>query len=197
MALAQPRTHNDPMASTGRQSSEPLASADGSQQGGRIVVGVDGSQGSLSALLWAFGEARARKIPVHAVFAWQYYPSWVDPGLGSMFPLGYRPGEGVPPDDFTDAAASVKKLLDAAVSQAIESDPDCATDPVRITQETLEGHAAQVLLDSVSGCDMLVVGSHGHGGFVGAMLGSVSQHVVSHSRCPVVVVPAPQRAAKG
>ena len=40
---------------------------------------------------------------------------------------------------------------------------------------------------------MLVVGSHGHGGFIGAMLGSVSQHVVSHSQCPVVVVPSPQR----
>ena len=53
------------------------------------------------------------------------------------------------------------------------------------------------LLDSVSGGDILVVGSHGHSGFVGAVLGSVSQHVVSHSRCPVVVIPAPQRAANG
>lgn len=139
------------------------------------MVGVDGSQGSLSALLWAFGEARARKIAVHAVLAWQYYSGWADPGQGSMFPL----------------------LLRAAISKATESDPDSATDPVRITQETVEGHAAQVLLESVSECDTLVVGSHGHGGFIGAMLGSVSHHVVSHSRCPVVVVPAPQRAAKG
>ncbi len=161
------------------------------------MVGVDGSQGSLNALLWALGEARARKIPVHAVFAWQYHPSWTDPGLGSMFPLGYRPDEGVTANEFSDAAASVNELLAAAVSKATESDPESATDPVRITQETVEGHAAQVLLESVSGCDMMVVGSHGHGGFVGAMLGSVSHHVVSHSRCPVVVVPAPQRAAKG
>jgi len=99
------------MASTGRLSSEPLASADRPQQSGRIVVGVDASQGSLSALLWAFGEAQARKIPVHAVLAWQYHPGWADPGLGRMFPLGYRPGVGVPPDEFTDAAASVKNLL--------------------------------------------------------------------------------------
>jgi nucleotide-binding universal stress UspA family protein len=91
----------------------------------------------------------------------------------------------------------VKTALAAAVSKAIESDPDSAADPVRITQEAVEGHAAQVLLENVSECDMLVVGSHGHGGFVGAILGSVSHHVVSHSRCPVVVVPAPQRAAKG
>ena len=61
----------------------------------------------------------------------------------------------------------------------------------------LRGHAAQVLLKSVSETDTLVVGSHGHGGFIGALLGSVSQHVVSHSRCPVVVVPAPQRTPNG
>ncbi|MGH3969517.1 MAG: universal stress protein, partial [Mycobacterium sp.] len=131
------------------------------------------------------------------VLAWQYHPSWADPGLGSMFPLGYRPGDGVPRDDFADAAASVKDLLAAAVSKATQSDPDTATDPVRITQETVEGHAAQVLLETVSASDLMVVGSHGHGGFIGAILGSISHHVVSHSRCPVVVVPAPQRAAKG
>ena len=111
------RTHNDAMASTGRFSSEPLASADRPQQSGRIVVGVDASQGSLNALLWALGEARARKIPVHAVLAWQYRPSWVDPGLGSMFPLGYVPDDGGPPHEFADAVASVKMLLDAAVSR--------------------------------------------------------------------------------
>ena len=144
------RTHNDAMASTGRFSSEPLASADRPQQSGRIVVGVDASQGSLNALLWALGEARARKIPVHAVLAWQYRPNWVDPGLGSMFPLGYVPDDGGPPHEFADAVASVEKLLDAAVSKATESDPESATDPVRITQETVEGHAAQVLLESVN-----------------------------------------------
>ena len=111
--------------------------------------------------------------------------------------MGYVPDDGGPPHEFADAVASVEKLLDAAVSKATESDPESATDPVRITQEAVEGHAAQVLLESVTGCDTLVVDSHGHGGFVGAMLGSVSHHVVSHSRCPVVVVPAPQRAAKG
>jgi nucleotide-binding universal stress UspA family protein len=168
-------------------------SADGPEQSARIVVGVDGSQGSLNALLWALGEARARKIPVNVVFAWEYHPRWVDPGLGSMLPLAYQPEGRVPADEFADTATSVGKLLDAAISATAESDPDRASGQVLLTREMVQGHAAHVLLKSVSETDMLVVGSHGHGGFIGALLGSVSQHVVSHSRCPVVVVPAPQR----
>jgi nucleotide-binding universal stress UspA family protein len=185
------------MADTGRSTSESLVPADGPHDSARVVVGVDASQGSTNALLWAFGEARARKIPVHAVLAWQYHPPFVDPGMGSMFPLGYQPQDGVPPDDFAKATAAVNDLLDAAIRRANASDPDSEMDPVPMTQETVQGHPAQVLLEGVGESDIMVVGSHGHGGFVGAMLGSISQHVVSHSRCPVVVVPAPQRAPTG
>jgi nucleotide-binding universal stress UspA family protein len=116
--------------------------------------------------------------------------------MGSMFPLGYQPAGGAPQDAFAKAAAAVNNLLDKAISRATESDPGGAADPVTITREAVEGHPADVLLDCVGEHDVLVVGSHGHGGFVGAILGSISQHVVAHSRCPVVVVPAPQRATK-
>ncbi|WP_199190076.1 universal stress protein [Mycobacterium sp. ENV421] len=160
------------------------------------MVGVDTSQGSTNALLWAFGDARARKIPVHAVLAWQYHPPSIDPGMGTMFPLGYKPEDDVPQDAFVKAATAVSNLLDAAIRRATESDPGSTQYPVTITQETVEGHPAHVLLESVGEHDIMVVGSHGHGGFVGAMLGSISQHVVSHAQCPVVVVPAPQRAPK-
>jgi nucleotide-binding universal stress UspA family protein len=45
-----------------------------------------------------------------------------------------------------------------------------------------------VLLKAAEGADLLVVGSRGHGGFAGMLLGSVSEHVAAHSPCPVVVV---------
>jgi nucleotide-binding universal stress UspA family protein len=45
-----------------------------------------------------------------------------------------------------------------------------------------------MLLDVSTGAQMLVVGSHGHGGFAGLLLGSVSAACAEHARCPVLVV---------
>ena len=111
--------------------------------------------------------------------------------------MAYQPEGGVPEDEFATTTASVEQLLDAAIAKVTESDPGRASGQVPLTRATLQGHAAQVLVTSASETDTLVVGSHGFGGFIGTLLGSVSQHVVSHSRCPVVVVPAPQRTANG
>jgi Universal stress protein family len=52
----------------------------------------------------------------------------------------------------------------------------------------IEGGAAKVLLDRCAGAVMLVVGSRGHGGFAGLLLGSVSANVAEHAACPVFIV---------
>src|SRR5258708_1573748 len=59
---------------------------------------------------------------------------------------------------------------------------------VSVNPVVRHGHAAQELLDAADEADLLVVGSRGHGGFAGALLGSVSQHCIHHAPCPVVII---------
>lgn len=142
--------------------------------GRRIVVGVDGSPGSRAALAWALEEARAHGAEVYAVTVWHFTDNWA-------YPL----------PDVTDAELSAEagKRLEAAVSAVLAEQAGAA--PVQVHRQVFEGHPASTLVQAAKGADLLVVGSRGHGGFTGLLLGSVSQQIVHHAPCPAVVVPAP------
>jgi len=135
-----------------------------------IVVGVDGSEESKEALRWALEEALLCEASVRAVYAW-HDPYLVTPGFG-------------PPQDFAPDALRERavELLDAIIAD-VASDSE-----VHVDATVAEGRAASVLVDAADGADLLVVGSRGHGGFVGLLLGSVSQQCVTHAPCPVLVV---------
>jgi nucleotide-binding universal stress UspA family protein len=189
-------------------------SAENEGAAGRVVIGVDGSDGSMTALLWAMREARLRAATLHAVLAWSYHPSWDSSGLGSMFPMSYGTGSptmsGLAPTLSGEIASPVSVLtplsggqlnaetevsnaLDDEITRAVASDNAGTHLPaLTITRQVVDGHPAHALLDAVTESDLLVVGSHGHGELTGALLGSISQHVVSHCHCPVVVVPDPR-----
>lgn len=140
--------------------------------GERIVVGVDGSPSSKAALKWAVRQAALTGSSVEAVIAWHYPPMYGG--------FGTAPVSAVDPVGFDEIAA---KALNEAVAEAV--DPASS---VRVSMKVAEGNPAQVLLETAEGADLLVVGSRGHGGFTGALLGSVSQHCASHSPCPVVII---------
>ena len=172
---------------------------------GRVVVGVDGSDGSVAALRWAMTEARLRGTSVLAVIAWTHHASWgradrvhmtpppsaVLPGAN---PTGQRPPPRFAPSEEVDQAGAVDRVLESSVTRAIqEQDEQGRQHHVEIIRQAVEGHPAEVLLGAATPSDLLVVGYRGHGGFIGALLGSVSRHIVTHARCPVVVVPAPHQ----
>ena len=144
-----------------------------------LVVGVDGSERSLAALHWAVAEAQLHGADIHLVMAWQQ-PRY--DGAGNSMVLGMDPS--------ADAGAI---LADAAASELARLGTEVnAKERAAVTWEAVEGHPAAVLIRASEDAAMLVVGSRGHGGFVGALLGSVSQHVVAHARCPVVIIPDSQ-----
>lgn len=62
---------------------------------------------------------------------------------------------------------------------------------ITIEQRVVKAHAAQALIDASTDAELVVVGSHGHAGVAGTLLGSVSQRVAMHAQCPVLIVREP------
>jgi nucleotide-binding universal stress UspA family protein len=143
--------------------------------GQRIVVGVDGSPSSREALRWAVRQAALTGASVEAITAWQS-PTLV--GLGSPF----AEAEPSPGDDDRIKAAA-ENVMRAAVAEATAQSAG-----IRVKAEVGEGSAAQFLLDAAKGASMVVVGSRGHGGLAGTLLGSVGQTLAQHSPCPVLII---------
>ena len=146
-----------------------------------MVVGVDGSAGAAEALRWAVAEARLRKARLRIVHAWTY--GYAGMPLGSFGALGGFDSYEALGINAVDLQQAAEDLLDRTVGEVSGEVED-----VDVERHVVEGGAAQVLIGVVADADLLVVGSRGHGGFVGLMLGSVSQQCVSHAPCPVVVV---------
>jgi nucleotide-binding universal stress UspA family protein len=137
-----------------------------------IIVGVDGSESSIDALRHAAGLAEALHAPLHVV------TTWVAPMAGSY----YSRGDWYPEVD-ADA------VLHESITRAFGGSP-----PADLTSAALAGPAARTLIDASTDARMLVLGSRGHGGFAGLLLGSVSATCAEHAHCPVLVV-HPRRAA--
>ena len=153
------------------------------EERGVVIVGVDGSAGANTALMWAAAEARLRQTRLRVIHAWTFsYPEVAGYGwAGSV--------EVLPHGGMSELHRVAERLLeDAAAHLASEGFG------AEVELEAVEGPAADVLVRAAGEADLLVVGSRGHGGFVGLLLGSVSQQCAHHAPCPVVIVHAPKRA---
>jgi nucleotide-binding universal stress UspA family protein len=149
-----------------------------SGRGGTVVVGVDGSEAAGNALRWAAAEARLRESRLLIVHAWSQ--AYMDVLL--VGPLG----------GFSEAGGDMRRMAEMLLEKAAAEVDD---ESVEIESRLVEGGAPEVLVAAAAEADLLVVGSRGHGGFAGLLLGSVSQQCAHHAHCPVVIVPAPRPAA--
>lgn len=130
----------------------------------RIVVGLDGSPQSERALRWAAYLGPKMGARVEVVTAWHYPPSSILPTVGSW-----------------DPEAAGQAMLEEVVERVIGPGAP-------IAKRFLQAPTAPALIEESADAELLVVGSRGHGEFVGMMLGSVSMHVATHAKCPVLIV---------
>ncbi|WP_069629456.1 universal stress protein [Streptomyces niveus] len=134
-----------------------------------LVVGVDGSEGSLRALDWAVAEADRRGLPLRIVHAslWEHYEG-IRPRLAAD-----RPSEQVLAENLV---ATSEERVNALAAQ------------VKVTTDVQPEEPVTALLREGNDAALLVVGSRGRGPVTAMLLGSVSLSVAARARCPVVVV---------
>ncbi len=136
-----------------------------------IVVGVDGSDQSVCALVWAAKEAQRRRTSLHLVTAYTvpiFAASGLDGGYATVDDAVIREG--------------AETVLRQAAAKAADYDVDVHT-------SVQTGDAAGVLLELSEDAELMVVGSRGRGGFIGRLLGSVSSALPAHAKCPTVTIP--------
>ncbi|MGO4191420.1 universal stress protein [Arthrobacter sp. YAF17] len=136
-----------------------------------IVVGVDGSDHSKCALVWAAREAERRRRPLHVVTAYSvpiFAASGLDGGYATVDDSVIREG----------AEAILKQAVNKVAGYLIDVDASVEN-----------GDASGVLLEMSETAELLVFGTRGRGGFVGRLLGSVSSALPAHAKCPTVTVP--------
>jgi len=135
-----------------------------------VVVGVDGTESSHRALAWAATEAVRRGAVLRVVTAW----SW-DAAEGG-------PLAAVAPETLLDVARDTQAAAVDAALAGLDARPV-------VSCEVVQSTAADALVEASRRADLVVVGTHGRGPVRSFLLGSVSQAVIKHAACPVVVMP--------
>jgi nucleotide-binding universal stress UspA family protein len=153
---------------SGEQTSDEQTSAAGTvpPRQPRIVVGVDGSEQSRLALARAVELAGQMGASLEPVSVWQYPPVPQTSMLSDWSPE-------------RDAVELLQQCLEEQFGGEV---------PEWVRPHVSAGPPARTLIESSRGADLLVVGSRGHGGFVGLLLGSVSSACAEYAYCPVLIM---------
>ncbi|MBI4883677.1 MAG: universal stress protein [Actinobacteria bacterium] len=140
----------------------------------RVVVGVDGSEGSIEALRWAAHEAARRQWQLHVVTCAQL-PVAVEAGMVGAGAFAGSTMDAI----IKDEEAVNQRAVDLARSLGVS---------VKVSGDTVLGAPGYALVSAATEHDLLVVGATGHPGRLSDILGSVATVAAHRAKCPVVVV---------
>jgi nucleotide-binding universal stress UspA family protein len=161
----RPLIHSGPPAPVTVPSPDP-----GADRGvGRIVVGIDGSDASLEALRRGIRIAHALGCSIEAITTWRAAP--------------YGEYADVSGHYIETAENDARAILNDAATAVFGAEV-----PEWFAAGVYQGNADQVLIEQSKGAEMLVVGSRGHGGLAGVLLGSVSALCAERATCPVLIM---------
>ncbi|MFF8675204.1 universal stress protein [Streptomyces sp. NPDC015242] len=142
---------------------------------GPVLLAVDGSEAGRAAVEFAFAEAAWRGAPLVAVHVWNTWSERAYEGPGD--PLNAMVA------DAEHLRAAEQRLLDEAVALARRAWPR-----VEVERRLVRSRIRPALIEASRDAQVVVAGARGRGGFAGLLLGSVSQALLHHADCPVVVV---------
>lgn len=140
-----------------------------------IVVGVDGSDHSHRALIWAMRQAAQQHVPLTVLAV---RPDPVRPATSIYWGAHAYPEDSHNPEV---ARKAIEEIVEQAGNEIGETAPE-------VTVTVTTGDPAQGLIQASHDADLVVVGSRGGGGFASLLMGSVSSKVSHHAACPVVVI---------
>ena len=149
------------------------------QVSGGVLVANDGSTYAQAALSEAMRFAKGLQMPVTAVRAWRISTA----PRPASWTVGYVPG-------LAEFEAATLEALDQDVAEIRASFPDTP-----LSTGVVHADPSAALIEASSSVDLIVVGRRGRGGFAGLLLGSVSDHVVRHAQCSVLVGKKPETFA--
>src|SRR5262249_47412484 len=147
-----------------------------------IVVGVDGSDHSRRALIWAMRQADQQHVPLTVLAV---RPDPVRPVTGVYWGVHTYPEDPHNPE-------VVRKAIQQIADQARNEIGETAS---QVTVNVVTGDPAEELVKASRAAGLVVVGSRGSGGFASLLMGSVSSKVAHHAACPVVVVRGESQAS--
>lgn len=148
---------------------------------GRVIVGVDGSPGSLEALRFALGRARLLETTLIPVLA------WVPPG-------GEVASRRVPAPAYT---RTLRDDAERRLLRAFDEGLGGLPPGVRVEPWVIRGAAGAALVESAERSnDLLVVGAGRRGILRHALRASTARYCLAHSGCPVIAVPPPTLQAE-